>query len=238
MRLLVLLLALSATPALAADAAPPPPPPPPPPSSDPAAEPPPSPPPPAVAAEEPPPTVEAKGRSNWAKPAAFIGFGVGGGVLILSIVAGALGAAEFAYDGTAFGAGGALMLVPLALTAAGGPVVYMGGNSARWTKSITGSKPLRIIGWISYGVALGAQLISLGYFPFRFVGGILGAGAMTCFGMDALFSANEAADVASMAKRDAPSDGFRFSPTVSVMMPGLAGSNGGTGAVFGISGAF
>lgn len=237
MRLLVILLALSAMPALAADAPPPPPPPPPPPSSDTTASPPPSTPPPAVAAEEPP-TVEAKGRTNWAKPAAFIGFGIGGGVLILSIIAGVVGAAEYAYDYTAFGAGGALMLVPLALTAAGGPVVYMGGNSARWTKSITGSKPLRIIGWISYGVALGVQLIGLGFFPFRYIGGIIGAGAMTCFGMDALFSANEAADVASMAKRDEPSDGFRFSPTVSVMMPGVAGSNGGTGAVFGITGAF
>ena len=236
MRLFVLLIVLSASSALAADA-PPPPPPPPPPSSDPAptaAE----PPPPAVVE---PPTVQPKGTSNWAKPAAFIGFGVGGAVLLTSIIAAVIGAVEYPYSEPGnlyFGTGGALMLLPLALTAAAGPVVFAGGRSARWTKSITGSKPLRVIGWISYGVGLFIQLISTGVWEARIVGGIVGAGAMACFGFDALFSANEAEDVGSMASREKDDSLFQFKPTVSVLLPGLAGSRGGTGAVVGITGTF
>lgn len=226
MRLIVLLLAVTSLRALAAEELPPPPPPPPPPSSDaPTAD---APPPPSA---EPAPAVEAKGRTNWAKPAAFIGFGVGGGALALSIIAFVIGLGE-CFDNYCFGAGGALMFIPLALTAAGGPVVYAGGSSARWTKSITGSRGLRITGWILYGVALAAELISIGYVTTRIPAGLLAAGSMACFGLDALFSAGEAADVAEMAEAD---EGVRFAPTVSVL-PGFGGR--GSGATLGIAGVF
>lgn len=236
MRILVLLIALSAMPALAADA-PPPPPPPPPPSSDPApgadAQPPPSP-------ADPPPTVEAKPKTNWAKPAAFIGFGVAAGVLTLSIIATAIGSGIYSSGGELyFGAGSYLMLPALALTAAAGPIVFFGGKSARWTKSITGSTALRITGWITYGVGLFVQFISIfagGYTPL--IGGIVGAGGVVCLGLDALFSANEAEDVGSMASREEDDSLFQFKPTVSLLLPGFAGSSGGTGAVVGIAGTF
>src|SRR5262245_13537088 len=102
MRLLVCLLALCALPALAAEE--PPPPPPPPPSGD-AATP---------GAEEPPPAPpgEAQPRTNWARPAAFVGFGAAAGVLAMSAVAAAIGSGfNSSYD---FRGGAYLMLLSLA----------------------------------------------------------------------------------------------------------------------------
>jgi hypothetical protein len=125
------------------------------------------------------------------------------------------------------------MLLPLAVTAAGGPVVFVGGRSARWTKSITGSTALRITGWISYGVALAAQLTAMFLPGLPIIAGLIGAGSLTCFSIDALMSASEAADVAEMASTG---EGVRFGPTVS-LVPGINGSGGG-GAVIGMAGRF
>ncbi|MBK7864465.1 MAG: hypothetical protein IPJ65_38845 [Archangiaceae bacterium] len=229
MRHFVLLLTLSAMVARAAEGdVPPPPPPPPPPSSEPVADQPP-PPPSSTSPEE-----AARPRTNWAKPAAFIGFGVGGAVLLLGLVGYVLGNDNHDdYYSNDFTAGRGAMLLAAGLTAAGGPIVYAGGRSARWTKSISGSTALRIVGWISYGVALLAQLTSLWVTDLRGWGGLLGAGSMTCFGIDALLSAGEAADVAEVSDAD---DGFRFGPTVSLLRA-LPGHSGG-GAVVGLRGAF
>lgn len=232
-KLVLIVLALSAVPALAAELPPPPPPPPPPPADSPSntntVTPSDVPPPPSGEA----PAVEVKNRTNWAKPAAFIGFGVAAGVLTLSVIAQVIGTGVYENtDGFYLGGGSFVMLLPFALTAAGGPVVYFGGNSARWTKSITGSKPLRVVGWITYGVGLFVQFLSLFAPPLPILGGLIGAGSLTCFGLDALFSANEAADVASMASAD---DGIRMRPTVS-LLPGFGGA--ASGAVIGMSGAF
>ncbi|MBL8950892.1 MAG: hypothetical protein JNK82_08955 [Myxococcaceae bacterium] len=219
-------------PALASD--PPPPPPPPPPSSD----------APAATDNPPPPPgdstpVEAKPRTNWARPAAYIGWGVGLGVLTLGIVSTAIGSGfiDNGFGIEFYGAGSGLMVLAALLTGAAGPVVYVGGNSARWTKSITGIRGLRIGGWIGYGVGLGMQLISvLGGWPVTtFLGGLVGAGALACFGLDAWFSANEADDVAAMADAPDPTTP-RVMPTVAVL-PSLNG-RGGTTAMIGFSGTF
>ena len=170
--------------------------------------------------------MEAKHHTNWAKPAAFIGFGIGVGILTFGIVGYLLGYGY--YD---VGVGGWLMLPAVALLAAGGPVVYAGGSSARWTKSITGLRGLRIGGWIAYGVGLGALLVGIAVDWLRAAGGIIGAGSMAMFGLDALFSGNEAADVESMARND---DGVRFGPTLWF----VRAADGNRAPVMGIGGAF
>jgi hypothetical protein len=171
-----------------------------------------------------------KGHTNWAKPAAIVGFTAAGAVLLMGLVGYAVSSNE---DPDTMTPGRALMLVSVAVTAAAGPVTFAGGSSARWTRSITGSRGLRVVGWIGYGVGLLFELVSAFYSPLRIVAGAVGAGALVCFGVDALYSANEAADVAEMARAPA---GFRLAPTLSLLR-GPAGLGGG-GASLGIAGSF
>lgn len=209
---MVLLVVLSGS-ALGAESLPPPPPPPP--SGSSADELPPPPPP------APPSAVDTGNKhTHWAKPAAFIGFGVAGANLLFGIIAEVLlysGENCFSEFSTCrYGAGTGLTLINAVLTGAAGPVVFKGGASARWDKGIAGSRLFRIFAWVAYGAALLADVVgALGGVPgFRFVGGAVGAGSLALFGLDALWSGQEADDVASiMTERDTPA--FDVRPTVS-----------------------
>jgi hypothetical protein len=136
-------------------------------------------------------------------------------------------------DNTFYTAGTLLMLGATLITAIGAPIIYNGGKSARWTSSITGLLPLRIAGWIAFGVGLVFQVgaMAANGVP-SWVGGILGGSALGMFGADALRSASEAADVASMASNES---GFQMMPIVSI----LPGRNGNApGPVLGLAGIF
>ncbi len=125
---------------------------------------------------------------GWAFPAAIIGFVSSGLVLTL-----ALGSEATRQDQIPSLPLGILATVT---AAAAGPVVFAGGASARSGDAPRGSIGLRITGWVTYGVALAlaGALIFTGVLeitapPGLITGvGLLGAGSLVCFSLDALFS--------------------------------------------------
>jgi hypothetical protein len=127
----------------------------------------------------------------------------------------------------------------------GAPIIFGGGRSARFDSSIYGSTLMRVIGWVSYGVCLLASLIGLvgygaadagGPAPFRGVSvvtGAFGAASFVGFAFDALWSAQEAEELASIMTQ-APQPALRLAPVVAA----LRNSAGGSSPVIGLQGVF
>jgi hypothetical protein len=217
----------------------PPPPPPPPPSDGP------PPPPPSGPDDSVPPPVAGAARqapkhpAGWARPAAYLGFAAAAAALGMGL------SAEIAVH-TADLTGATSMYLEIAgglLLAAGGPIVFVGGSSARFDASVTGSRLMRVIGWIGYAAGLVAALAGLTiYASAQSVGvldgvgittGIFASVSLVAFGLDALWSAQDADDLASIMTQAPPPPSLRFSPVVSV----TRGVNG-LSPVLGLQGMF
>jgi hypothetical protein len=209
---------------------PPPPPPAPPPGLD---QPPPSAP--TEAQPEQAPSAGSKARkppakpAGWARGAAYVGFGLGAVVLLLGITS------DILLDPNAsnFGPAGVTSLAGLILTAAGGPIIFVGARSARFDKSIQGSSLLRVLGWIGYGASLVAWIVSFVGRGAGTVAGVLGAGSFVAFGIDGIFSAQEAEDLASIMTQAPPADGVQIAPKFSMLR-----YRGEVSPVIGLQGVF
>jgi hypothetical protein len=169
--------------------------------------------------------------AGWARGAAYAGFGLGAVVLVLTVAAEILGSANN------FETAGWLMVASGVLTVAGGPIVYGGGSSARFDKSVYGSKLFRVLGWITYGVSITAQLVAFAAFEApgdiygaATIGGVSAAASFVCFSLDALSSASDAEELASIMSLG-PSR--RVLPSVS-----LVRGPGGLSPMVGLKGAF
>lgn len=191
-----------------------------------------------------PPATTATGKApehpaGWARPAAYLGFASAVVTLGLGITAEAL-APDIA---TSADASMYLSISGGILLAAGGPVVFIGGSSARFASSVTGSKLMRVLGWIGYGAGLIASLCGILWYsdaatvaPIRGVGvvsGVLGAGTFVAFALDALWSAQDADDLASIMTQAPPPPALRLAPVVSV----TRGPNG-LSPLLGLQGVF
>jgi hypothetical protein len=211
---------------------PPPPPPPPPSGLD-------QPPPPAPTTEaqpQEPPSAASKARrppakpAGWARGAAYLGFGLAAAVLVLAITTDIVYPAS-GGDSTAAVAVG----VPGAiLTAAGGPIIFVGARSARFDPGIKGSTLLRVFGWIGYAGSLVAWFAAfVGGRGAASVAGVLGAGSFISFGVDGILCAQEADDLASIMTQAPPADGVQISPRFSMLR-----YRGEVSPVIGLQGVF
>jgi hypothetical protein len=143
------------------------------------------------------PVEDEETTAGWALPAGIIGLVSGVGVLGLSIGS-ALTSDEFSSTPSV-----PLGIAALVLLAAAGPIVFVGGGSARRAAGATGLVGLRIAGWIAYGISIlvGAYLLlftALGTIDIPawpiVVDGAFGTLAMALFATDALVAHGEASE--------------------------------------------
>jgi hypothetical protein len=175
----------------------------------------------------------ASSQTGWALGAAIGGFSAAGTALVLA------GGAEALRTNQAPAM--SLGAVATSLLAAGGPIVFMGGNSARSESGVRGSFGLRLTGWITYGLTLADATSLLGVGAANLTvppgliisAGLLGALSLTFFSIDALISRHEAIEAES-ARTSAVETSFRVLPVASAArLP-----DGSTHPVFGFAGSF
>jgi len=138
---------------------------------------------------------------------------------------------------SSYGPAAWVMVTSGLLTAAGGPIVFAGGGSARFDKSVYGSRLFRVLGWITYGISLAAQLLAWSAFALNgdiygaaTIGGASAALSFVSFSLDALWSASDADELASIMSL-APSRPLL--PSVF-----LVRGPGGLSPMLGLKGAF
>ena len=144
------------------------------------------PPPPAMSARD-----EVDGGSGWAGGAAILGYTSAGVMAVLGTTAVVINEQEISIP-----LGGAALL-DVIVTA---PIVAAGGASARRGTGATGSRALRILSWIGYGLSIanGAALIGMGaagedVSPTQSIPTVaLGAFSLVGFAYDAMLSGQEA----------------------------------------------
>jgi hypothetical protein len=208
---------------------PPPPPPPPPSGLD-------QPPPPAPTTEAQPqeaPSAASKVRkppakpAGWARGAAYLGFGLGAALIAIGLTG------DLIFTPGDNNPAWYTSLAGLILTGAGGPIIFIGARSARFDKGVQGSSLLRVLGWIGYGASIVAWFCAFGIQGAGTVAGVLGAGSLVAFGIDGIFSAQEAEELASIMTQAPPADGVQISPKFSMLR-----YRGETSPVIGLQGVF
>lgn len=184
----------------------------------------------AAAAEKP--------HRHWAGGAASLGFTATGPV----VASGILSMFFLLYGPNSSNVASAVgfTLLTMALVGGLGPLVEVGAASARFEPTNEGSPGARVLGWVFYGLSLGAGVASLATY-FANDGGIAfltalgmlltGGVALICFGVDAVVSGAHANAV-----------NRRRTGTASVrLMPGVAlapGPRGDLTPVVGLTGLF
>ena len=130
--------------------------------------------------------------SHWAHPAGVTGLVMGSLVVGFGVLS-----AVFNGDTVPSVSMGVLALLCGAI---GAPIVAIGGSSARFDDSVTGSPGTRVVGWVGYGLAmaLGAVMVVLGIEGVTFTNGLilavagLGASSLACLAVDAFTAAGQA----------------------------------------------
>ena len=126
------------------------------------------------------------------------------------------------------------------------PIVFAGGSSARRTPGVEGVLAMRIIGWISYGLAWAAGVAAIVLAtepsdgipngPMAAIGGF-GCLSLTMFSIDALVGHSEAGSLAP----ETPSSSRPSRTSDFALVPSLAPvrlSDGSTTASLGVAGTF
>ena len=143
------------------------------------------------------PIEDEETTAGWALPAGIIGLVSGAAVLGLSIGAAVTNDDFSATPSVPLG------LAAVGLLAAAGPIVFVGGGSARRASGATGLVGLRIAGWVAYGISI---LVGLYLALFRaldtisipgwawIIDGAVGAAGMAFFAIDALVAHSEASE--------------------------------------------
>ncbi len=170
--------------------------------------------------------------AGWAFTAGILGVVSAAGVVGLSIGSAATdGEPASAYFG----------LAATGLLALSAPVVAVGGASARTNPLIQGSSSVRTFGWIGYGLSLtsAVALMFVGVadkdVPVGLIAatGILGAGSLVAFAVDAFNSDADARSPVGQARTSTHSFALR-APTFLVMPR----REGGVDGVLSIGGSF
>ncbi len=184
-------------------------------------------------------TTKKPPSAGWARPAAYVSFGLAIAVAGLCVIDDlASRTLETTKDETA---SLAMSSVFVGVTLVGVPTMYIGGNSARFDHGIEGSRLLRVLGWVAYALALTVDLFVIidhatnDNAPIApELGGGLGAAAFVAFGFDALWSAQEAEEVASIVTQRDVDPPLQLSP----MFKMLRGPAGTTAPSVGVGGRF
>jgi hypothetical protein len=184
-------------------------------------------------------TAKKPPSAGWARPAAYISFGLAIAVAGLCVID---DLASRTLESTKDETGSLVMSsVFVGLTVVGVPTISIGGSSARFDHGIEGSKLLRVLGWIAYALALTVDLgvvidhaLNDNATVAPELGGGLGAAAFVAFGFDALWSAQEAEEVASIVTRRDVDPPLQLSPMFKV----LRGPAGSTAPSVGVGGRF
>lgn len=163
---------------------------------------------------------------GWASGAGV--FGIVAGLGVIGLTAGSEATKDEQVPSLPLGVGATVLI------AVAGPVVGIGGGSARGSLGVNGATGLRVAGWIGYVLTLldATTLIGLGVAEVEppdgviLSVGLLGASSLACLSADAFISASQANAAAAAAPRT--SRAFTLTPGVlwtrapdGTLMPGL-----------------
>ncbi len=170
---------------------------------------------------------------GWSSTAYVLSYIMGASTLGLALLSDLTIYEDSGIASPAFGAACTLVV------AAGVPVVYAGGASARSTGETMGSPGLRVSAWTAYAAALAAAAATFiyrtagGEAPYvAVVPGALGTLSFVLMGLDARVSHQEVTDLFAAAPHDAPA--LSWSP---LLVP-VRYRNGKIGSALGLSFAY